>query len=68
MRSVARSLSLLVLLALPAVAHAQTTLAGIVHPYPTRADAIRKAGDLYNRTRLTPTARAFFDRWLAWRR
>jgi pyruvate/2-oxoglutarate dehydrogenase complex dihydrolipoamide dehydrogenase (E3) component len=45
-----------------------STLAGIIHPYPTRADAIRKAGDLYNRTRLTPTARAFFDRWLAWRR
>ena len=47
---------------------ALTTLAGIVHPYPTRAEAIRKAGDLYNRTRLTPTARALFDRWLAWRR
>ncbi len=44
------------------------TLAGIVHPYPTRADAIRRTGDLHNRTRLTPTARAFFDRWLAWRR
>ena len=45
-----------------------STLAGIVHPYPTRADAIRRAGDLYNRTRLTPTARTFFDRLLAWRR
>lgn len=45
-----------------------STLAGIIHPYPTRADAIRKAGDLYNRTRLTPTARTFFDRWLSWRR
>ena len=45
-----------------------STLAGIVHPYPTRADAIRRTGDLYNRTRLTPTARTFFDRWLAWRR
>jgi pyruvate/2-oxoglutarate dehydrogenase complex dihydrolipoamide dehydrogenase (E3) component len=45
-----------------------STLAGIVHPYPTRADAIRKAGDLYNRTRLTPVARSVFDRWLAWRR
>lgn len=43
-------------------------LAGIVHPYPTRADAIRRTGDLYNRTRLTPTARTFFDRFLAWRR
>ena len=47
---------------------ALSALAGIVHPYPTRAEAIRKAGDLYNRTRLTPTARTFFDRWLAWRR
>jgi pyruvate/2-oxoglutarate dehydrogenase complex dihydrolipoamide dehydrogenase (E3) component len=45
-----------------------STLAGIVHPYPTRADAIRRTGDLYNRTRLTPMARTFFDRWLAWRR
>ena len=43
-------------------------LAGIIHPYPTRAEAIRKAGDLYNRTRLTPAVRALFGRWLAWRR
>jgi pyruvate/2-oxoglutarate dehydrogenase complex dihydrolipoamide dehydrogenase (E3) component len=43
-------------------------LAGIVHPYPTRAEAIRRTGDLYNRTRLTPMARTLFDRWLAWRR
>ncbi len=45
-----------------------SSLAGIVHPYPTRAEAIRRAGDLYNRTRLTPTARALLERWLAWRR
>lgn len=44
------------------------SLAGIVHPYPTRADAIRRTGDLFHRTRLTPTARALFDRFLAWRR
>ncbi len=25
-----------------------------IHPYPTQADAIRKLGDQYNRTRLTP--------------
>ena len=43
-------------------------LAGIVHPYPTRAEAIRKTADLFNRSRLTPTARALFDSWLAWRR
>ena len=37
-------------------------LAGIgntIHPYPTQAEAIRKLGDAYNRTRLTP-----FTKWL----
>lgn len=28
-------------------------LASVIHPYPTTAEAIRQAGDLYNRTRLT---------------
>ena len=28
-------------------------VADTIHPYPTQADAIRKVGDLYNRTRLT---------------
>jgi pyruvate/2-oxoglutarate dehydrogenase complex dihydrolipoamide dehydrogenase (E3) component len=36
------------------------TLATVIHPYPTQADAIRHIGDLYNRSRLTPTvSRAF---------
>jgi pyruvate/2-oxoglutarate dehydrogenase complex dihydrolipoamide dehydrogenase (E3) component len=43
-------------------------LAGIIHPYPTRAEAIRKVGDVHNRTRLTPTVQTLFERWLAWRR
>ena len=43
-------------------------LAGIIHPYPTRAEAIRKVGDLHNRGRLTPTVKSLFERWLAWRR
>lgn len=30
-----------------------------IHPYPTQADAIRRLGDLYNRTRLTPFAKKF---------
>ena len=30
-------------------------VADTIHPYPTQADAIRKVGDLYNRTRLTPS-------------
>lgn len=43
-------------------------LASIIHPYPTRADGIRKAGDLHNKSRLTPTVKSLFDRWLSWRR
>lgn len=43
-------------------------LARVVHPYPTMADGIRQLGDAYNRTRLTPTVKALFDRWLRWRR
>jgi pyruvate/2-oxoglutarate dehydrogenase complex dihydrolipoamide dehydrogenase (E3) component len=36
-------------------------LAAVVHPYPTRAEALRRAGDAWNRRRLTPRA----QRWLA---
>jgi pyruvate/2-oxoglutarate dehydrogenase complex dihydrolipoamide dehydrogenase (E3) component len=43
-------------------------IANTIHPYPTQADAIRKVGDLYNRSRLTPTVKKVFERWLAWRR
>lgn len=32
-------------------------IASVIHPYPTQAEAIRKLGDQYNRTRLTPTSR-----------
>ena len=39
-----------------------------IHPYPTQAEAIRKIGDQFNRTRLTPTIKKIFDRLLAWRR
>jgi pyruvate/2-oxoglutarate dehydrogenase complex dihydrolipoamide dehydrogenase (E3) component len=43
-------------------------LAAVIHPYPTQAEAIRAAGDLYNRTRLTPFLKKLFTRYLAWRR
>jgi pyruvate/2-oxoglutarate dehydrogenase complex dihydrolipoamide dehydrogenase (E3) component len=43
-------------------------IAGVIHPYPTQAEAIRQIGDLYNRTRLTPTVKKLFHRWLAWTR
>lgn len=39
-----------------------------IHPYPTQADAIRKLGDQYNKTRLTQTVRGIFDKWLTWTR
>ena len=44
-------------------------LAGIgatVHPYPTQAEAVRKLGDAYNRTRLAPTIQSLLRRWLTW--
>ncbi len=43
-------------------------LASTIHPYPTVAEAIRKCGDAYNRTRLTPFVKRLFERWLAWTR
>ena len=44
------------------------SFAATIHPYPTQAEALRKLGDAYNRTRLTPTVKRLFDRLLAWRR
>ena len=43
-------------------------LASVIHPYPTRAEAIRQLGDAYNRTRLTPGVKRIMERFLAWRR
>jgi pyruvate/2-oxoglutarate dehydrogenase complex dihydrolipoamide dehydrogenase (E3) component len=44
------------------------TLAGVIHPYPTQAEAIRQAGDLYNRSKLTPRLKRLFTGFLKWRR
>jgi len=43
-------------------------LASTIHPYPTQAEVLRKIGDAYMRTRLTPTVKKIFGKWLAWRR
>ena len=43
-------------------------IASVIHTYPTQAEAIRKLGDAYNRTRLTPTVKSIFRTWLAWTR
>ena len=39
-------------------------VANSIHPYPTQAEAIRKAGDLYNKTRLTPRVKSLLEWWL----
>ncbi len=44
------------------------TIGATIHPYPTQAEAIRRTGDLYNRTRLTPLVKNLMRRWLAWQR
>lgn len=43
-------------------------IASTIHPYPTQAEAIRKIGDQYNRTRVTPFIKKLFTKWLAWTR
>lgn len=44
------------------------TVGATIHPYPTQGEAIRKTGDAYNRTRLTPAVKKLMGHWLAWRR
>jgi pyruvate/2-oxoglutarate dehydrogenase complex dihydrolipoamide dehydrogenase (E3) component len=43
-------------------------IARTIHAYPTQAEAIRKTGDAYRRTRLTPLVKAVLRSWLAWAR
>jgi len=43
-------------------------LAGVIHPYPTAAEAIRQCGDAYNRGRLTPAIKNIFYRFMSLRR
>ena len=43
-------------------------LSSTIHSYPTQAEALRKIGDAYMRTKLTPTVKKIFRKWLAWRR
>jgi pyruvate/2-oxoglutarate dehydrogenase complex dihydrolipoamide dehydrogenase (E3) component len=39
-------------------------IAATIHPYPTQAEAIRRLGDQYNKTKLTPRTAAVL-RWIA---
>ncbi len=43
-------------------------IASTIHPYPTHAEALRKLGDQFNRTRLTPRVAGLMRRWLKFRR
>ena len=43
-------------------------IAKTIHPYPTQAEAIRKCGDAYNRTKLTPKAKNLTTKLMSWRR
>jgi pyruvate/2-oxoglutarate dehydrogenase complex dihydrolipoamide dehydrogenase (E3) component len=40
-------------------------IARTIFPYPTQAEAVRKTGDAYNRTRLTPFVKKLFEWWLS---
>lgn len=43
-----------------------SAISSTIHPYPTNADAIRKLGDQFNKTKLTPMSRRIlgFLRWI----
>ena len=43
-------------------------LARTIHPYPTQAEALKRIGDAYVRSRFTPRLRSFFERYFRWRR
>jgi pyruvate/2-oxoglutarate dehydrogenase complex dihydrolipoamide dehydrogenase (E3) component len=40
----------------------------VIYPYPTQGDVIKRAAGAYTRTRLTPTVKNLFERWMAWKR
>jgi hypothetical protein len=43
-------------------------IAKTIHPYPTQAEAWKRLGDDWNRSRLTPRVKALFERYLSLRR
>jgi pyruvate/2-oxoglutarate dehydrogenase complex dihydrolipoamide dehydrogenase (E3) component len=48
--------------------HTLSDLSSTIHPYPTHAEALRKVGDQYRRTLLTPRVRALMERYFRWTR
>jgi pyruvate/2-oxoglutarate dehydrogenase complex dihydrolipoamide dehydrogenase (E3) component len=45
-----------------------SVLSSTIHSYPTQVEVLRKIGDAYMRTKLTPRVKMIFEKWLAWRR
>jgi pyruvate/2-oxoglutarate dehydrogenase complex dihydrolipoamide dehydrogenase (E3) component len=45
-----------------------SAIAKTIHPYPTQAEVIKRLGDSYNRTRLTPFVKRLLAGWLKWQR
>ena len=43
-------------------------MAAVIHPYPTVAEAVRKAADQFNQRKLTPLVAGILKRWFAWTR
>jgi len=53
-----------------ALTHGRTLadLSSTIHPYPTQAEALRKAGDAYRRSLLTARVRGLLERYFRWTR
>lgn len=45
-----------------------SALSMTIHPYPTQAEVLRRIGDIYNRTRFSPTVSKVFKKWFEWKR
>ena len=42
------------------------TISQTIHPYPTQAECIKKLGDAYQRSLLTPLLKTLLQKWLQW--
>ncbi|HYG61669.1 MAG TPA: mercuric reductase [Thermoanaerobaculia bacterium] len=38
-------------------------IAGVIHPYPTQGEVVKKAADTWRRGKLTPGVKKLFERW-----
>jgi pyruvate/2-oxoglutarate dehydrogenase complex dihydrolipoamide dehydrogenase (E3) component len=43
-------------------------LAGVIHPYPTESEAVKRAAAGYLKAKLTPTAKRLMKAWFTWTR